>query len=238
MTKKSIKKWLIGISTALLMAAAVKTARHFTRVGIKAATSKTENVSTLIQDLNEKDIETRVKAACLLALRGAEASEATPALIKALDDQNEDVRRFAAIALGMIDPEVPEAVPALMKTFLDKDRKVRESAAIALGKFGPKASASVPTLMKSLNDEDQGIRQAVARALAKIGADAVPALIQRINDQSESIQSFRAVNILAEIGDKAKPAIPALQQLLKNKDTQLKKAAMRAIAMINKSQSQ
>ena len=72
-----------------------------------------EDVSALIRELKDEDVQTRRNAAKALGEIGPGAKEVVPALIAALKDKDKEVRTSAAFALGQIGPAAKEAVPAL-----------------------------------------------------------------------------------------------------------------------------
>ena len=75
----------------------------------------------------------------------------------------------------------------------------------------------VERLIRELQNEDSNVRSNAAFALSAIGegaVDAVPALIQLLQDKSA--ERFVLVNVvlaLSSIGEGAKDAVPALRQL-------------------------
>jgi HEAT repeat protein len=86
-----------------------------------------------------------------------------------------------------------------------------------LGKIGPEADAASDTVLAALNDPDPHVRTVAAAALPKIGvpaAQAVPALIQRL-EAEPGVVPGRA---LSEYRDQAIDALPALVEVLRNKE--------------------
>ena len=77
------------------------------------------DVSELIKQLKNKDVEVRRSAAYRLAHIGPGAKAAVPALIGSLKDTKMSVRGQAAGALGAIGPDAKEAVPALIGLLKD-----------------------------------------------------------------------------------------------------------------------
>ena len=76
-----------------------------------------------------------------------------------------------------------EAVPTLISSLGDPNPLARERASEALAKMG---STSVPALIDALSHEDPYVRVGAARGLLYLGPagkDAIPSLIQALNDE-------------------------------------------------------
>ena len=103
-------------------------------------------------------------------------------LIKKLQDQNVNARMNAVRALGKIGtPEaikaVEDAIPFLIQQLQsDQDKWVRMLAAMALSAVGEGAKDAVPDLIQALQDQDVSVRYYAAYALGKIGQDAKDAV--------------------------------------------------------------
>ena len=80
-------------------------------------------------------------------------------------------RAAAAGAVGALGPAANrETVPALIEALQDEEKGVRITAALVLGSLGPAAKDAVPALIQAL--EDRGISGKVAEALGKMGPTA------------------------------------------------------------------
>lgn len=149
--------------------------------------------------------------------------------IKALKDDDWEVREGAAEALGMIGPDAREAVPALIKTFDaikhgDYDPDV-VAATKALGKIG--GQPAIATLIRALNYYD--VRDEAAEGLGNIGEPkAVPGLLN-IAKTDKGFARYTAVEALTKIG---KPAIPALIEVLRVGDWDLRGRTAEALGEI------
>jgi HEAT repeat protein len=193
-------------------------------------------VPSLIKALKDENPDVREAAIYALGGFGSAAASAIPALIKALKDKSWVVRVAAANTFEEMGPQAKAAVPALSKALKDKHPFVQEAAAISLGTMGPEAKAAVPALAKALEDEYSMVREAAARALGNIGPaakGAVPALIKTL-EECECGYGVAVVvaKALGNIGPAAKAAVPALTEALNDEESDLRKAAAKAIEKI------
>lgn len=105
------------------------------------------------------------------------------------------------------------ALPQLQQALSDDDdAAVRYWAAVGLIHIGPHAGDARKDLNSALSDESPVVRVAVAHALCNIDQQerGVPELIARLQDSDEWVRLSAAI-ALDSIGDKAKPAIPAME---------------------------
>ncbi len=111
-----------------------------------------------------------------------------------------------------------EALPQLVNALLDEDAAVRYWGAIGLGNLGDDAAVAKAELFSHLKDASPSVRIAAARALCKIGMEdkALPVLIDELGSDREWVRLNAAI-VLDGIGEKARPAIPALKEALKDK---------------------
>ncbi len=142
-----------------------------------------------IQNLTNRDQQTRWHAARDLREKGPKAGAAISALIQVTKKDNSvDVRVEAVLALGEIGKAFPKAVEALEELVADNRSKLSQWAVIALGYSGPGAKDAVATVLKYL--------------------------ISAAN--SEEI--FDSIETLGKIGPAARQAISVLEKYLKNSD--------------------
>ena len=170
-----------------------------------------------------KGKDSRLEIEAVEAL-GRIGPEAIPPLTELLRDKEVWVRLKAAIALGMIGPEAKAAVPALTELLKDKYSQVRLVAAMTLGDIGPEAKAAVPALTELLKDEDSEVLASAASFLVRIDPEKAKILISVLKDMDRKAGlSVRqaAAKALGKIGPEAKTAIPALTELLKDKEVRL-----------------
>ena len=157
--------------------------------------SQTEDVSTLIQKLKDKDANVRFKAA--RALGETKDICAVEPLIIALKDDDKNVRRISARALGKITNN--KALEPLIVALNDEDEIVRSGAAEALGKV--KDVHAVAPLINALKDKDKQVRTDAAWALGEIqDARAVESLIIVLKDEETIVRDI-AIEALKKINN-------------------------------------
>ncbi len=112
----------------------------------------------------------------------------------------------------------PDKLPELKKLLSDDDAAVRYWACVGLEALGPLAKSAEPPLIEALQDSSPNVQIAAADALVTMGstADVFPLLKKCLRDPSEWVR-LRALNLLDEMGDKAKPALPEIKAGLKLK---------------------
>ena len=123
------------------------------------------------------------------------------------------------------EPETSgDRVPALVEALQDKSETVRLNAAYTLGKMG---DSVVPVLIDAMRKETlASIEETTAKppdnlhgtnptagyaaqALSAIGSQAVPLLIETLNDEDWWVRAM-TVDVLTKIGQSAGDAVPAL----------------------------
>ena len=125
-------------------------------------------------------------------------------LINDLKADDYYTRASAARALGELGGD--EAAKALIDTLADEDNQVREYAAEALGKLahGP----AVGPLGKLLGSDNYKVRCTTATALGRIGGEDARALLEAIQDDSDSWVREAVANALENITAVPAPSTP------------------------------
>ena len=167
-----------------------------------------------LMPLLKKESAARGAAASALGGMGAEAKTAVPALTELLKDEDDQVRRAAASALGWIGTGAKTAIPALTELVKDRNGQVRYDAITALGKTG---SQAIPALTGFLKNEAYGDRDTAIRALGDTGPAAVPVLTGLLKEKDAQAR-WLAGQSLDKIGPEAQAAIPALTDVINDKD--------------------
>ena len=93
------------------------------------------------------------------------------------------------------------------------DESIRDTALQALGRIGPTPRV-IRILIRTLNDVAEPPRRTARQVLAEYGDVALPALLEALGGRGRT-QATRAgaALVVAKLGSKAAPAVPALQDL-------------------------
>lgn len=106
------------------------------------------------------------------------------------------------------------AVPGVIERLQDPEKTVRLKAMDVLKECGPTAKDAVPDLEIALKGTDRDSSEHAALALANIDPrdkEVLPVLIKMLNDPAQKVNAIKA---LAEMGNSARPAVPALEHLI------------------------
>jgi HEAT repeat protein len=188
----------------------------------------------VLNDLLKDTDSSVVKAAAdSLGRIGPDARGAVPALIEAMQDRDVEVRRQVVVALGRIGPGAVAAVPALTDALQNKSRPERWRYAQALGDIGPEAKSALPVLRDVAQPKSfKPDRVWSLYALVRIDGDA-PAMASLTDLLKDRVAAPDAAEALGRIGPPAKAAVPALRDLLKDKNPDVRKAAGEALKKID-----
>ncbi len=163
-----------------------------------------QNLEELLSELTSGD-EARAEAAAkrLAALQSEQGEALLEALSALLASPDVETRWWAVRALSELDDG---RVPSLLTQALnDADPEVRRCAALGL-RSHPDPQA-IPRLVEMLNDADGLTARLAGDALAAIGGEAVPALLDALQNGRHAAR-LAAARALATLRDKR--AIPAL----------------------------
>lgn len=158
--------------------------------------------------LEDKDPEIRFSAALVLTrIGGEEAVSALPVLQSALKNAESHTQELATAALAALGPLAKSAMYDLADTLVDAKNTVavRRNAALALAHIGAAAKPVVPALVMALQREQPlEVRQFAAEALAQMqypaNAEAVPALLDAINQDRDPLVRHKCVWALFTLG--------------------------------------
>lgn len=180
---------------------------------VKAATAMG---SILVEPLraNLSSRSPAVRLICVLTLgnMGLDAASLAPVLMEKLDDSEVQVRAALLGALAEVSPEPKLLLPRIEKSLNDKAPTVRLAAAQLISKLGEPARSLNSALVAKVKDPDVTVRRGVLEVLGPGQAEAVPALISLLDDESMRAST---VDALGRIGAGSKAAVPRLQELLK-----------------------
>jgi len=185
-----------------------------------------KSIDEIVQALDHKKGEVRSLAAEVLGQIGGRAKIAVPGLVKALSAPEKEVRASAARAIARIGARQKDIL-SLIDALANEDGEVVQNVAKALGQLGSAARETVPTLMLGEAKAPKEVRE----ALVKIGSEDASAIARELCDERKEIRSL-AAEVLAEIGSKAKAAIPDLVRALSDPEKEVRAGAAKAIARI------
>jgi HEAT repeat protein/V8-like Glu-specific endopeptidase len=144
-----------------------------------------------------------------------------PSLRNALHDRSPGKRTWACDQLATMGAEAKNAEPELIELLLDKDDNVRIKAMKALSEIGNVSQSDLQKVIEATKDSRladlrlQGIL--VIRHMGEEADSAVPALIERLKDDSGDVR-LEAAKTLGNLGPLAKSAVPALAEALQRRD--------------------
>jgi HEAT repeat protein len=193
-----------------------------------------------------RDRDPELRAAALAALGEVSSDSGMPILIEGLNDPQEAVRRAAVRALGTMGPKAAEAVLGLTRLVEDERLGAREDAIVALGRIGPAARAALPALRESLRVPNGRVEWVapqrpihVAEALWRIdrenkgiGREVVILLQPSLLEEAVVAPDRAALDVLAEMGHEAAPAVPALCCKLVSANPEVRRRAIEVLGGI------
>ena len=177
-----------------------------------------EAVAPLMELLKSKSAKVRAHAAWSLGEIGSPAKTVVAALTELFKDPNEAVRRQAVNAVINIQPGPQVAVPLCVKLLEDSDAGVRIRIMNAIADAGPPA---VPGMIDALkNDKAAYWACLVLREMGPVAKDAVPALIDRLQDKDPAIRR-EAILALAAMEREATSAAGSVAAALDDEHTRV-----------------
>jgi HEAT repeat protein len=159
--------------------------------------------------------ELKKQAAACAALAGDGASPLVPGLGMLLNDPEAGVRETVAATLAKVDTRGESERGLVQALRKDSSKKVRLMAAIALGKIGNPTDDRVPALVGAFEDSDSDVRTGASQSIARLSEAAVPHLLESLKSNKSSVREL-TVDSLLGLGEKAKPAIDPLIELLRS----------------------
>jgi len=107
-------------------------------------------------------------------------------------------------------------LPKLIAALDDPNEAMRWWAAQGCAMLREKAAPAEAALRKRLEDSSGAVQVAVAEALARIGKTdaALPVLERWVKNTESPFFALQAANVLDRLGERARPALPVLKQLL------------------------
>jgi HEAT repeat protein len=193
-------------------------------------------IPVLTQATFSPEKQTRLETLHTLTRMGPAARPAVTDMLRRVRSGDLDTRFAAAEVLLAADRSTwPTTVPVFAQAVASGNGAQPRWAAQHLSDIGPNASAALPALRQLLADDAPVTRLAAAEAIARIAPDdaddALRLLVHTLGDPAEDDPKrdrFRrlAFRALRRIGPAARPAIPALLDLMRAAlDSEIRAAA-------------
>jgi HEAT repeat protein len=196
-----------------------------------------EPIPELVKKLKDADPAVRAKAADDLRLIAPDGKEALPQLFEMLDDEDSRCRNWAAEALGVYGED---AYPLLIKGIKHDSGRVRAMSWMAIGGLPLETKQAhsdeyATILEEGLKDKESSVRQWAAYSFNRFNTNspkALPVAIAALKPGEDKQVLGYILDGLEKFRDDAKPAIPALRELAKLPDPQLRSLAGGLLVML------
>jgi len=179
------------------------------------------------------DASPAVRYASAFSLGKIGAVVALPALEKAEHEKDPFLSLVAAWAVAKLRPDdtkaVAKAVDLIVAALKQDDANVRRGAAKALWELNVAPQTVGPALLAALDDPDPVVQANVYAGLASLGQDAVPRLIERLDDPRTQGKVLRVLGLM---GPEAKTAVPRLVEALAAADAEQRRELLFTLASI------
>jgi HEAT repeat protein len=170
--------------------------------------SKILDVVGSAQEVNER----RICAARLIGDLGTNGAQVLPTLVKIWIDPTDDwgVKDMAGQALVAMGDEVAGYLPDFLDAAKSTNANMRCTSIMLIGHCGPKGRAAVPLLRDLVDHGDPWLAAEAARSLWKVDRQTNVALQVFSGFLANSANDWLGIKYLAEMGEAARPVIPAL----------------------------
>ncbi len=152
---------------------------------------------------------------------------AIPAVLELLTSDDALQRRQAAHILSKVGD--PAHVAAILPVVADDDPDVAIKAYRAAASTG--SAEVVQPLLSRLGDGEGEQRDALSNALQQLGPLTVDALVPALQHEDPSVR-MHAAEALAQIGEDARPAAPALSAIITDEDPEVALTAVMALGAV------
>jgi HEAT repeat protein len=169
-------------------------------------------VPALIEAVQSADWDLQWAAVDALGRIGPDAAQAVPALIEAAIQGHGQVPSAASKALA----EIGKASVEPIGEKLQSGSKERDFLLDALAQIGPPAKPALPAVKACFEDKNDTVRYWAAIAYGKIDPDSlepVKVLATALEKSNESFVRLQAALALSGLGEKARAALPVLDQM-------------------------
>lgn len=192
---------------------------------------------TLTKLINDPDDAVCQCAADTLMSIGPDPDVVLPTLINALQQTNPVRRVIAAHALRTLGAGARPAVTPLVTMLSDSNRVAQYEAAWALQEIAPETltnAAVHAAAVKAFDSPYPHLRTWAAGMMHQFGLGAIDQLTNLMNCLTDDAPAVRAVALItiADLGQNARPAVPAIQRLLTDRVPLVRTRATNALLKI------
>jgi HEAT repeat protein len=188
----------------------------------QAATEAVPALGALLADPTPR---LRTTAAQSLGKLGKAAQPAVDRLASLLGDEAIEVREAATVALGSLELDGDVLRPHLARALQDEKPEVRRAALSAIQRLGPQGAIFLPDMILLASDQENS--RSIERSLRRferLGPDprSIPELVKQLDHKQESVRLL-AVKFLGLAGGSARDAIPALERMRDDPNSEVRK---------------
>ena len=165
-------------------------------------------------------------------------ARAVPHLRRALDHDDLHIRYLAAAMISVLRERAQELYPLLREIVLDEevvadmnrpDYRTEASEAMPLV-VGDNVEHLVPMFIDMILTWNESLQVAGHKGLLRAGEAAVPFLVERLKENKADLEKSNIlIEAIARQGDAAKPAVPAIVDLLAVHDRETRLFAIQAL---------
>ncbi|MGE3803187.1 MAG: HEAT repeat domain-containing protein [Gemmataceae bacterium] len=182
-------------------------------------------VPKIAENLTDPDPAVRTAAAETLKAFGIEAKAAVPLLVKMLQSANKDERRVASETLVNLEFASVPPVGELLATH--PNMVVRAEAMRILHKLAAKSAEAAPNLIIALSDPNDEVRTLADDTLKQVPPDELVVHLGNARKSNQKEVRTKALELLVELGPKAKGSAGAILEYVNDKDPTISGAAVK-----------
>jgi HEAT repeat protein len=184
----------------------------------ESAKSSLPEISTVIELATTGSGVQRYTAIDDLGERAESPELVVPALMKMLNADDPQVVWRSVRTLGDFGPAAAAAAPELNDLLDSKDPILQYHAAIALGKIGDRSEDTVDELVEAVGSSDSRVSRAAVEALKELkpGPKKVAPAIKKALASNDTAVAVNAIDAIVEVGP---PAVPLINEMLKDPST-------------------
>jgi HEAT repeat protein len=199
----------------------------------RAAVEAMPALTTLLKDPSPK---MRTLAAATLGKLGKSAQPAFDALTPLLGDEDATVRAAVASTIGSLELDAETVRPFLARALQDKEMDVRRATSRSIARLGPQGVILVPDIIvMAARKENRRSVDRLLRPFERSSPDprSIPELAKLL-EHDEAAVRLLAIKFLGLAGRNAREALPALERVREDPDSEVRKQATAVVEQIQK----